>query len=289
MEINEFKRVFKRDINFFNVTDDVILFNNPLHVWDARTEETFKYKNLDDALEHVVDGKKIIEYVNEWDGSLKLHGSGGSGSKSGKKFNPFDGAGKPSHTVDLLPASMNTATFRKSPIRSDEDAIKAFSNRHRNSPVEYTTTVDKMGYASHYGVGQKGSVIPRNITKGSTVIHNHPKQGDGKDYNNFSGQDIKFLAGSKANRLIAVGQQGDYSITKGAKFKGNDLVKALKRGVHGKTYDGAMGDFLEKNQKKYGYSYSFTPKSTKQSTKTAKITSKKVTKPKKVEQIAFDF
>lgn len=304
MQLNEFKRVFKRDINFFVVTPEVILFKKPLHVWDSRTEETFKYKTLDDALEHVVDGKKLIEYIEGWDGQFQpMYGSGGSKSTGEKKFKPMEGDNRPSHTTDLLPAKMNTATFKGRVKANDDEAIQAFAERHRNSPVEYTTTVDSMGYAYHYGEGQSGAVIPRNVTKGSTVIHNHPKQGDGKDYNNFSGQDIAFISQSQGRRIIAVGQNGEYSFTKGAKFDSAGMMKALKRTISGKTYDEAMGNFLEKNQKKYGYTYSFTPKAKASASKVTKAV-KQATKPKTVakkakkavsnasglgEQLSFDF
>lgn len=46
MQLNEFRRYFKREVNAWNVTDDWILFKRPLHLWNVNTDEEIPFKNL---------------------------------------------------------------------------------------------------------------------------------------------------------------------------------------------------------------------------------------------------
>ena len=66
MKINDFRRVFKMT-NGFYITDDVIMFRKPLEFWDQKTNESVKYKSLDEALNHKIGGKTAREIIETLD------------------------------------------------------------------------------------------------------------------------------------------------------------------------------------------------------------------------------
>ena len=67
MTIEKFKRESKYYAGFY-ITDNVIMFTKQFGFFDERTNEKTKYKTLDEALEHKIDGKtarEIIETLDE--------------------------------------------------------------------------------------------------------------------------------------------------------------------------------------------------------------------------------
>lgn len=66
---------------------------------------------------------------------------------------------------------------------------------------------------------------------------------------------------SKKGRDAATAKYaGTYTFEKGNNFNASGLMKALSRAkISGKDYNDAVSAWLKKNQKKYGYKYSYTP------------------------------
>lgn len=62
MKINDFRRIFKL-VNGFYLTDTVMMFRKPLEIWDEVTNESVKFKKLDDALAYKVDGRPVIDII----------------------------------------------------------------------------------------------------------------------------------------------------------------------------------------------------------------------------------
>lgn len=251
MNLNEFRRVFKRELNLWEINENWVMFK-PCKLWNRLTDEEVKFKNLDEALDHVVDGLKIRKYIEKLDKIEQTYeGSGGSSSGSKGKVFKFssasEGGGGTDNTRDLLPAYMNVSTKE----RSLQGAIKAFGDKYRNADHEYGATVDRLGYSTKHREGNAHSI---NISgkRGEYILHNHPSGG------NFSKADMQSIAMGQAKGIVAIGKRGDYIFEKTNKFKPEKFYKAIDRAKPiGKNYDDAVGKWLTANQKKYGYKYSF--------------------------------
>lgn len=58
---------------------------------------------------------------------------------------------------------------------------------------------------------------------------------------------------------MASAKEGDYKFVKGTHFKAAEFTNAVKTAtLKGKDYSDAVDKWLKRNQKRYGYKYSFT-------------------------------
>ncbi len=277
MKLEYFKRDFKR-MNGVQLCKDWVMWRKPFNIWNEKTDETIKAKNLDQALDIVVEGKTVREHIEAIEKyEVEDQGSGGS-SSGGKgdvfKFTSASDAGGGGDAGDdggkiLLNAKMNT----KIKTKTYESALKAFEDEHRHSDREYAISVDRDGFVYGYAKGGKTSVGVNNRA-GKVVIHNHPAGADGKGHS-FSKADLQNTARGYDVGKVAVAPEGTYSFLPTHKFKGQAFEKALSRAKpRGKDYDDATGKWLTANQDKYGYKYSFTK------AKKSKVTKSKVVKSK---------
>lgn len=62
MKISDFKRIVKLT-NGFYLTDDVIMFRKPVELWNEKTNESVKFKSIDEALEYKLDGIKVKDMI----------------------------------------------------------------------------------------------------------------------------------------------------------------------------------------------------------------------------------
>jgi hypothetical protein len=252
MQLNEFRRYFKREVSAWNVTDEWILFKRPLHLWNVNTDEEIPFKKLDDCLDYKVDNITIREYIEKFE-YKPFTIDGGRGSKSGTKEFRFTSAsdrpgGKGENKTHYLhPAYLNVATKE----RSFDSVLKAFGDKYRNADHEYGAAVDDLGYTYRHVEGNASSVSIWG-DKGQILLHNHPSGG------NFSKADMQSIARGREKGIVASGKNGDFIFMKGKNFNATAFEKAmLKARPRGKSYDDAIGNWLKSNAKKYGYTYEF--------------------------------
>ena len=251
MKLDRFRRAFL-EVNAVMFGKDYALFRKPLQLVNLVTEETTRFKNLDEAFSYELDGKRLSEYIEAMERiGMPLEGGRGSGSGLNKNFkfgHASGGGGKDSSRADL-PAKLNV----RIPIqgKSPEAALEAFRKLHALSNTEYGVTVDEQGFITQYVHGNATSVgIWGN--KGEMVYHNHPSGGA------FSDSDLLSVSATVAKGIVASGKNGDYIFVKGGHFKAQQFMSAVKNAtLSGKDYDDAVDKWLTKNQKKFGYSYVF--------------------------------
>ena len=253
MRLQEFRRYFKREISAWTITDEWVMFK-PCELWNEKTDETIKFKKLDDSFDFVIDGKTILEHIEEFKGQpLILNGGRGAGSGAGGVF-PFDsapnGGGKDSVERKILHnAYLNVGVKGNTTL---EGAISRFGDRYRNAKVEYGASVDAMGFAHKHTTDNSPDSVRISGQRGQVILHNHPGGS------NFSKADMKHVSRSAEKGIVAVGKKGDYVFLKNHNFKGKEFEKAMSRAKpRGKNYDDAVGKWLTANQKKYGYTYYF--------------------------------
>lgn len=250
MQLNEFRRYFKREVNAWGIVDKWVMFK-PCEIWNEETDETVKFKRLDDALDYKIKGVTIREYIEKFTPkSWTLNGGRGSSSSNGGgkefRFTSANDGNSSDRTHSIHAAYMNVATKE----RSVEGAIKAFGNRYRNADHEYGAAVDNLGYTHNHVEGNAHSVNIHGA--GKVILHNHPSGG------NFSKADMQVMSRGNERGIVASGKHGDYIFMKGSHFKGKEFEKAMaKARPRGKNYDEAVGKWLKANQEKYGYTYSF--------------------------------
>lgn len=192
-----------------------------------------------------------------------------TGKKRGLSFGT--GTGKPS--LELYPARMN----RNANTGSLDRMAVGFDAAHGGAPKEFAVTVDAYGYATSYYEGATGSVsVPDKHLNGTHMLHNHPRGGWG----NFSGQDLDAFASSKVRGMSAISRNikpranaseqtrknignrraGEYRISKTQHFDKTRFQNAIRQiKVRDDNYDKDLHKWLIRNQKKYGYKYSFSP------------------------------
>lgn len=183
----------------------------------------------------------------------------------------FGNPGKSEPSTELFPSRMNIHEN----VGSLERMIEGFTKRHDKEKLEYAVTVDEYGFATSYYEGSTGSVnVPSNKSEGMGIVHNHPENG----WANFSGGDLKTWAegGSKSitavSRNVAIPQRkdpyiqeayrnrraGKYTIEKTHHFDSEGFMKAIRKiELRDTHYDYDLDQWLKKNQKKYGYKYSY--------------------------------
>ena len=232
------------------------MFRNPLEIWDEATNESVKFKTLEEALEYVIDGETVKDIILRTEELYLPPIEGGRGAGGGGDTFSFGGAGSNEDNYHpLLPAYANTKIKNK----SLEGALAEFKRKHGLANREWAFEVDEQGYVHQYVKGGKHSVGTLangryGRTKNTMLIHNHPSGGA------FSDADLVNTANSSRRKgIIASGKNYDYKFEKGTHFKANEFTKAVKTAkMKGKDYDDAVDKWLKRNAKKYGYKYSRT-------------------------------
>ena len=198
-------------------------------------------------------------------------GGRGSMSGTGQKRGLSFGSNGNSKSKELFPSQIN----RRSHTGDEDRFISGFKGRHDKSPIEYGALIDDRGYATGYFQGGRGSVsLPADRLGGQHITHNHPVGG----WANFSGGDLETWATSGARGISAVSrsykvrsnasealkravgnrQAGTYKVTKGTHFKSAEFMEALRKvKVRDDDYDRDLHKWLKRNQRTYGYTYSF--------------------------------
>lgn len=274
MQIDKFKQEFK-GLNGVYATDRMVLFRDPLELYDLRTGETVAtFGSLEEALNFEIDGKTLEQRVAAWT-EITFTLSGGRGSSGGgyeQKWPSAGGGGGADHTTPDLPARVNTLLGAN---RSYEDALKAFRDLHANADSEHAVTVDAQGFVTQYVHGNDTSVSISGIGgtrpsraagwQGDMVVHNHPKMG----WPTFSKEDMISTANDYSRGIVAVSSRegrseatakyaGTYTFTKGHNFNATGFTKAINNAtIKGNDYNDAVSKWLKANQKKYGYTYTF--------------------------------
>lgn len=239
------------------LTDSLILFRKPLQAYNLDSDETTYFDSLSDLFAHVVGERTIKDIIGAAKPDdifrLQLDGGRGSGSDDGQEFkfnHAKDRKGKGDEDTNYTPAFPAQPNARIK-VKNVDEALKVFRQMHANDEYESAFAVDANGYVTHYSHGGKSSVsISSN--PGDMIYHNHPSGG------NFSDLDLINTSLSKERGIVASGKYGDYKFEKGTHFKAAEFVKAIKHAtLKGKNYSDAADKWLKRNQKRYGYKYSF--------------------------------
>lgn len=267
MQLDRFKREFKR-LNGVYATDKVVLLRKPLELYNLATGEVIaSFNSLDEALAYEIEGKTLEQRVSAWTEIVFPVEHGGRGGGSGMGFDggwPSAGGGnsKDETTADL-PARMNT---RLGVNRSYEDMVRAFAEVHASADEEHGVVVDQYGFATKYRHGNAGSISGLSGNGTEIAVHNHPKDG----WPTFSKEDVINTAMGTRRGIVAVSSKqgrsaetakyaGTYSFVKGTHFDASGFIKAVNRAkLSGRDYNDAVSKWLKANQKKYGYTYSFS-------------------------------
>lgn len=266
MHIERFRNEFNR-LNGVYATDQVVLFRNPLELYDMNTGKVIaQFDSLEEALAFKIDGKTLEERVSAWTEIVFPVEHGGRGSGSGMGFNgkwPSSGGGAKDETTADFPARMNTKIGVN---RTYEDMLKAFADTHRDAGEEHGVVIDAYGYATKYRHGNAGSISGLTGNGSEIAVHNHPAGG----WPTFSKEDvvntalgtrrgIVAVSGTKGRSADTAQYAGTYSFVKGNRFNASGFVKAINTAtLSGKDYNDAVNKWLKANQKKYGYKYSYS-------------------------------
>lgn len=250
MELKYFELLLKNN-NAIRLTNEIMLFND-LELYDLITMESVYFENFDELYNHEINGQTIKELVlntdvfyNQLDGGRGAEGP----MKMGGGFTSARGGGLGGGIgAKLFPATFNTG----GKFRSLNKTLNAFANKYKNADIEYGITVDKDGFVHEHIQGGTTSV---NIIggKGQVVIHNHPSGGA------FSKADLLHVASTNEHGIVAVGNKGNYILTKTKTFQSKEFIKAVNKAQWPIKYDYDKGAdwWLKKNAKKFGYNYSF--------------------------------
>lgn len=240
------------------ITKNYILFRKPLQIYDMRSDKTVYFKTIEEMYQYRIEtGETVSEIIKKakpgkfWEHIL----NGGRGSDSDSWSGGFDhthGSGDEDDNNRDFPARMNGIIKAK----NFDEALKQFRNKHVSDDKEHGVSVDEDGFVSEYVHGGSVSVGIAG-RKGETILHNHPGHSQGRG-GNFSDTDLLSTATGPERGIVAVAPEGNYIFRKGQHFKADKFTKAVKTAtIRGKDYDDAAGKWLKRNQKKYGYTYSF--------------------------------
>lgn len=268
MHIEKFKTEFNR-LNGVYATEQVVLFRNPLELYNLTTGEVIAtFNNLEEALSYVIDGKTLEQRVAGWTEIVfpVEHGGRGSGSGMGNFNQKWPSAGNGNgkdETVADLPARMNTKIGVN---RTYDDMLKAFADTHKDADEEHGVVVDAYGFATKYRHGNSGSISGLSGNGTEIAIHNRPAGG----YPTFSKEDlintalgtrrgIVAVSGTKGRSADTAKYAGTYTFVKGTHFNATAFTKAVNSAtIRGNDYNDAVHKWLKANQKKYGYKYSYS-------------------------------
>ncbi|MBQ7670566.1 MAG: hypothetical protein IJS45_07595 [Clostridia bacterium] len=267
MHIDKFKRDFKRIGGVF-ATKQLILFRDPLELYSlAENKVVAQFDSLDEALAYKIDGKTLEERVSKWTEIVFPLDFGGRGGSSGMegfggKWPSAGGLGKDETTEDF-PARMNV---KIGVIRNYDDMVRAFAQQHAAAEIEHGVVVNEFGFATKYLHGNAGSISGLTGNGREIAVHNHPAGG----WPTFSKEDVVNTALGTRRGIVAVSSTagrdastakyaGTYSFVKGSHFNASGFVKGVNSArLSGKDYNDAVNKWLKANQKKYGYTYSYT-------------------------------
>ncbi len=267
MHIDKFKRDFKR-LNGVYATDKVVLLRKPLELYNLATGKTIAtFRDLDEALRFELDGKTLEQRVADWTEITFPIEHGGRGSSSGMGFSgswpSAGGSGGKDETKSDLPARMNVKISTR---RTYEDMVRAFAEAHGSAAEEHGVVVDQQGFATKYLHGNATSISGLSGNGNEIALHNHPAAG----WPNFSKEDVINTAMGTRRGIVAVSTRagrseetakyaGTYSFVKGGHFDASGFIKGVNGAkLSGRDYNDAVSRWLKANQKKYGYTYSFT-------------------------------
>ena len=246
--IDDVKLAFE-NVNFLEI--DNYLFTRDLRLIDIDTEKEILFKDLSEAIDYVLNGKTILEHLKDITLMISLSGGRGANHNAtmGGGFSSA-GAGSGGKGRNLFPAEFNT----QGRFVSQEEAMKMFIEKHKDSDIEYGFSVDTMGFVHAYVEGSETSVPISAKGKNHMVGHNHPQK-----LGNFSDADLLSTARDRlASGIFATAPDRTAVLNKGKNFDAAGFVVAVKKAkwpAHYNYEDGADW-WLRKNAKKYDYSYS---------------------------------
>lgn len=218
------------------------------------------YKKLEQLAEAVVNGKTVMQYINEFEkptvGTLTSKGD----RPTGPQRDAFSHAGGGKGTsIPDFPSRYNTGDR----FQTEEKIVANFVAEHSRSDIEHAITVDERGYVTQYVHGDRVSV-GISARKGEMIYHNHPGEHGGS----FSDSDLLVTATDRSRGIVAVAREGTYSFVKGRKFDAAGFYAAVKnaRVPANLDYDAGVAHWMKKNAKKYDFIYTFTPASERKET-----------------------
>lgn len=253
MKVQEFKKGLSA-LNYVMFDDDTLLLFNDLELYDRNTETSVKFNSFDELLTYECNGLTMEQRIEaKKDFKIYINGGRGTGSRKGTSlFGGQDGAiGRGNFTPDL-PARMNR--MYNGNQMSAGHTLSTFRNEHATSKTEHLIAHDDDGFVSVYTHGGKNSVgFTPNQVEGKHVIHNHPNGS------NFSKADLDNLASTGQKSIAATSKNVTYKVEKNKNFDAKGFAKSLNNAKTTQTdYNKAVSDFLKRNQKKYGYTYTET-------------------------------
>lgn len=266
MLIEKFKQDFKR-LGGVYITNKVVLLRKPLELYSLVSNKTLAtFERLEDALAYQLHGRTLASRIADWTEIVFPPEFGGRGDSSGMSFkgaweNSPNGSG-PDETTSDFPARMNVKVGIN---RTYDDMLKAFTAEHGSAAEEHGVVVDQHGFATKYRHGNSGSISGLTGNGNEMAIHNHPAFG----WPNFSKEDVINTAMGTRRGIVAVSTKagrsadtakyaGTYTFVKGARFNASGFVKAANSAnLSGRDYNDAVSRWLRRNQKKFGYTYTF--------------------------------
>lgn len=247
MHLLKFEEMFKNN-NGIPLTDKVILWKKPLHLWYLDTGEEVHFKSLQEVYSYKL-GNETIQHLIERTNEFILHYDGqGSSSQMGGGFGHAGGGGG-GNNQQRLSVEFNGVIGASN---SYQKALELFEKKYQNADHEYGIAVDDLGYTYRHVEGGTTSVAISG-GKGQTIIHNHPNSGWG----NFSDSDLLSIAMGGEKAIVATGNRMRVTFTKTNKFDAVGFSKAVKKAQWPvkMNYDQGADWWLKRNQSKYGYTY----------------------------------
>ena len=253
MEIKRFNDILKAN-NYLFLTDDYIIFND-YELYNEKTLKEITNDNIEQLLKRKIGSKTVEEIIKEKD-NFYLRTAGGRGAISNllKGQMGFSSAsGRTAKGERLLNAELN---IKIASGNSVDSVLKRFNDKYSNANREYAIAVDENGYVHQHLKGGKHSVGIEG-SKGEIVIHNHPSGS------NFSKADLENVSSTQAKGVIATSSnskvKGTYTFIKNENFKAKEFKKALDKATWDRKlgYNKGASQWLKKNQKKYGYKYTY--------------------------------
>lgn len=227
-------------------------FTRHLELYNYDTEESKRFKSIDDALEYKIGNETLSDKLDKIKFEWIYSGGRGAGvdGMGDTGFNTSRYGGEERNTIPLHPAEFN----KQGRFTTQERAIKEFERKYANADREYGISIDTDGFVHSHVRGGKSSVAIAAHGKNHMVVHNHPSGSA------FSGVDLISIARDrKSSGLIATGRKGRYTLTKNKNFKADEFTRAVKKSKFPKkmNYDEGARWWLKRNAKKYGYKFEF--------------------------------
>ena len=250
MHLLKFREMFKNN-NGIPLTEQWILWKKPLQLWNKQTGVEVNFKTLDEVYEYKLANETVREIIERTDEFiLRYNGGRGAGSGAmGGGFRHSSGGFGADNSTRRLNAEFNAILGANN---SYQNTLELFQQKYKNADHEFGIAVDELGYVHSHMEGGASSVSISGRT-GQMVIHNHPADGWG----NFSDSDLLSVAMSSEKGIVATGVRATVTLTKTSKFDASGFAKAVKNAKWPTKYNYDQGAdwWLNKNQKKFGYTY----------------------------------